>query len=61
MEKNLKKFAVVAAGLAGAGAAAALAKKAAEKKAPGAPAAGAESGYRNTELGRHEKNRKGIY
>ena len=53
---NRKKIAAlgVAAGLAGAGAVLLANKK---------PAAAPEedSGYRNTELGRHQKNRKGIY
>ena len=50
--------------MAGAGAAVVLAKKASSgKKAaekPG-PESSAPASYRNTELGKHEKNRKGIY
>ena len=63
MAKNLGKWTAAAAGLAGAGAAVVLAKKAAQNKQE----AQAESqtqdrnDYRNTELGRHEKNSKGIY
>lgn len=63
MAKN-KKLAITAAIAAGAGVAAIAAKKhktgqrAAQKKT--APGAGLKD-YRNTELGRHEKNSKGIY
>ena len=60
MAKNLGKLTAAAAGLAGAGAAVVLAKKAAQsRKAPEGHEA--ESSYRNTELGRHGKNKKGIY
>ena len=62
MEKNLGKLTVAAAGLAGAGAAVVLAKKASQaKKVSEANPSPKNSGYRNTELGRHEKNSKGIY
>ena len=59
MDKNLGKWTAAAAGLAGAGAAVVAAKKMADaRKAACTPA---PSVYRNTELGRHEKNAKGIY
>ncbi len=62
MEKNIGKLTVAAAGLAGAGAAVVLAKKASQaKKVSEANPSPKNSGYRNTELGRHEKNSKGIY
>ena len=62
MEKNLGKLTVAAAGLAGAGAAVVLAKKASQaKKVSQANSPTTNSSYRNTELGRHEKNSKGIY
>lgn len=62
MAKNLGKWTAAAAGLAGAGAAVVLAKKAAAaKQSPEEAHISAPSDYRNTELGRHEKNAKGIY
>ena len=60
MAKNLGKLTTAAAaGLAGAGAAVMLAKKATQAR----KASGGEKteDYRNTELGRQQKNRKGIY
>ena len=61
MAKNLGKLTAAAAGLAGAGAAVVLAKKAAQaRKAPEVHEQ-ENGGYRNTELGRHGKNKKGIY
>ena len=63
MKKKFGKL-TTAAAVAGAGAAVVLAKKASSgKKAaekPG-PESSAPASYRNTELGKHEKNRKGIY
>ena len=63
MDKKLGAL-TAAAAVAGAGAAVVLAKKASSgKKAaekPG-PESSAPASYRNTELGKHEKNRKGIY
>lgn len=59
MAKNLIRLTVAAAGLAGAATAAALAKKKlrdADHKKPQE-----NHTYRNTELGIHEKNSKGIY
>ena len=61
MAKNLGKWTAAAAGLAGAGAAVVLAKKAAAKQSPEEAHISAPSDYRNTEMGRHEKNAKGIY
>ena len=62
MAKNLGKWTAAAAGLAGAGAAVVLAKKtAAAKRSPEQAHISAPNDYRNTELGRHEKNAKGIY
>ena len=62
MAKKLGKLTAAVAGLAGAGAAVVLAKKMTEaKKAPEDRKQPGESEYRNTELGRHEKNSKGIY
>ena len=61
MAKNLGKL-VATAGLAGAGAAAVAAKKLADaKKAAEKAVDSSPNPYRNTELGRHERNRKGIY
>ncbi len=60
MSKTIWKLGAAAAGLAGAGAAAVLAKKMTDpKKAPAHKPS--NTGYRNTELGKHEKNSKGIY
>ena len=63
MAKNLGKWTAAAAGLAGAGAAVVLAKKAAQNKQESQAESQTQhcSDYRNTELGRHEKNSKGIY
>ena len=63
MAKNLGKWTAAAAGLAGAGAAVVLAKKAAQNKQDAQAESQTQdrSDYRNTELGRHEKNSKGIY
>ena len=63
MAKNLGKWTAAAAGLAGAGAAVVLAKKAAQNKREAQAESQTQdrSDYRNTELGRHEKNSKGIY
>ena len=61
MKKNVGTL--TAAAVAGAGAAAVLVKKASgAKKAAAAPGScgSAPVSYRNTELGRHEKNCKGI-
>lgn len=60
--KQIAAIAVAAAGLAGASAAAVAAKKKSDtkKKAQAVKAESAQP-YRNTELGRHEKNSKGIY
>ena len=63
MNKKFGKL-TAAAAVAGAGAAVVLAKKGAGgKKAAekSGPEACAPASYRNTELGKHEKNRKGIY
>ena len=61
MAKNLGKWTAAAAGLAGAGAAVVLAKKAAQGKQETPAESRGQDNYRNTELGRHEKNAKGIY
>ena len=60
--KQIAAIAAAAAGLAGASAAAVAAKKKSDtkKKAQAVKAESAQP-YRNTELGRHEKNSKGIY
>ena len=60
--KQIAAIAAAAAGLAGASAAAIAAKKKndTKKKAETRKAQTAQP-YRNTELGRHEKNSKGIY
>ena len=63
MNKKFGKL-TAAAAVAGAGAAVVLAKKGAGgKKAAekSGPETYATASYRNTELGKHEKNRKGIY
>ena len=63
MDKKLGAL-TAAAAVAGAGAAVVLAKKGAGgKKAAekSGPETCASASYRNTELGKHEKNRKGIY
>ena len=63
MKKKFGKL-TTAAAVAGAGAAVVLAKKASSgKKAAekSGPETCAPASYRNTELGKHEKNRKGIY
>ena len=57
MASNFVKLTAAAAGLAGAGAAVALARKHTTGKKAAAPV----SDYRNTELGMHKKNSKGIY
>ena len=56
MTKHISKRTLALLGAAGTGAAVTLTKKHAAKKEPLLSA-----GYRNTELGRHEKNSKGIY
>ncbi|MFR4978767.1 MAG: hypothetical protein ACLUDG_07555, partial [Butyricicoccus sp.] len=61
MAKNLIRLTVAAAGLAGAGAAAVLAKKKLEKHDASSQKPQETLTYRNTELGAHEKNSKGIY
>ena len=63
MEKKFGKL-TTAAAVAGAGAAVVLAKKVSRgKKAAEKPGSepSAPASYQNTELGKHEKNRKGIY
>ena len=63
MDKKLGTL-TAAAAVAGAGAAVALAKKASGCKKTAedtGPEAHTSASYRNTELGKHEKNRKGIY
>ena len=59
MASNFVKLTAAAAGLAGAGAAVALAAK--KHQAAARPTAQPASDYRNTELGMHQKNSKGIY
>ena len=61
MAKNLGKLTAAAAGLAGAGAAIVAAKKLTQAPKTTAGPKSAPNDYRNTELGRHEKNSKGIY
>ena len=61
MAKNLGKLTAAAAGLAGAGAAVVLAKKAAQARKAPEVHEHENGGYRNTELGRRGKNKKGIY
>ena len=63
MDKKLGAL-TAAAAVAGAGAAVALAKKASGGRKTvedTGPEAHTSASYRNTELGKHEKNRKGIY
>ena len=63
MEKKFGKL-TAAAAAAGAGAAVALAKKTSSGKKSSeksGPHVSDRASYRNTELGRHEKNRRGIY
>ena len=63
MNKKFGKL-TAAAAVAGAGAAVVLAKKGAGGKKTAeksGPETHAPASYRNTELGKHEKNRKGIY
>ena len=61
MAKNLGKLTAAAAGLAGAGVAIVAAKKLTQAQKTTAGPKSAPNDYRNTELGRHEKNSKGIY
>ena len=61
MKRSSKGLTAMAAGLAGAGAAVILAKKHQERQRQDQIVPTAKSGYRNTELGKHQKNRKGIY
>lgn len=62
MAKKSVKFTVASAVLAGAGAAAVLAKKSKDSSREAAKKMEQDtSSYRNTELGMHEKNSKGIY
>ena len=62
MAKKSVKLTVASAVLAGAGAAAVLAKKSKDSSREAAEKSAQYTGsYRNTELGMHEKNSKGIY
>ena len=62
MAKKSVKLTVASAVLAGAGAAAVLAKKSKDSSREAAEKSAQDTGsYRNTELGMHEKNSKGIY
>lgn len=61
MKKKTAAFTAASAVFAGAGAAAFLAKQASEKKKEAGKMEQAYSSYRNTELGSHKKNSKGIY
>ena len=61
MKKKTAALTLASAALAGAGAAALLGKQSNDKKNETEKKERAHSSYRNTELGAHEKNSKGIY